>query len=177
MSRVGVRIILVNGPPGSGKSTVAGFVADALGLPLIAKDTIKEALMDVIEVTDIETSQQLGRAAIETMWALVAQARPGAVIDANLDRAFAIDRLRALDASVIEVFCRCPLETALDRYRRRQGVRHPGHLDALRAADSFARAGGLEPVAGGWPVIEVDTDFPIDVEALVTRILRETPAD
>jgi hypothetical protein len=37
--------VLVTGPPGSGKTTLAGPLAERLSLPLIAKDTIKEALM------------------------------------------------------------------------------------------------------------------------------------
>ena len=37
--------VVVSGPPGSGKSAVAEPLARELGLPLIAKDTIKEALM------------------------------------------------------------------------------------------------------------------------------------
>ncbi len=39
--------VVVSGPPASGKTTLARAIAPALGLPLIAKDTIKEALMTV----------------------------------------------------------------------------------------------------------------------------------
>ena len=40
------RIVLVSGAPGSGKTTLAHPLAEQLGLPLFAKDTIKEALHD-----------------------------------------------------------------------------------------------------------------------------------
>ena len=36
--------VVVSGPPGSGKSTLAGPLATQLGLPLLGKDIIKEAL-------------------------------------------------------------------------------------------------------------------------------------
>jgi predicted kinase len=36
--------VVVSGPPASGKTTLAVAIAPALGLPLIAKDTIKQAL-------------------------------------------------------------------------------------------------------------------------------------
>lgn len=36
------RVVLVPGPPGSGKTTLAGPLADLLGFPLIGKDWIKE---------------------------------------------------------------------------------------------------------------------------------------
>jgi predicted kinase len=49
--------VVVSGPPASGKTTLARAIAPALGLPLVAKDTIKEALMSVLPVPDIETSR------------------------------------------------------------------------------------------------------------------------
>jgi predicted ATPase len=41
-------LVLVTGPPGSGKTTLAVPLARRLELPLIAKDTIKEALFDAL---------------------------------------------------------------------------------------------------------------------------------
>ena len=38
--------VLVAGWPGSGKTTLATALAGELGLPLLSKDEIKEALMD-----------------------------------------------------------------------------------------------------------------------------------
>ena len=37
-------VVIVNGPPGSGKSTLAGPLARELGVPLIAKDAVKETI-------------------------------------------------------------------------------------------------------------------------------------
>ena len=55
--------ILVAGPPGSGKSTVARPVAEALGLPLLVKDAIKDTLMDELGApATVEESRELGRA-------------------------------------------------------------------------------------------------------------------
>ncbi|MBV8218505.1 MAG: hypothetical protein JO325_08565 [Solirubrobacterales bacterium] len=45
---VGPAFVLVAGPPGSGKSSLAVPLARELGLPLLAKDEIKEALMGVL---------------------------------------------------------------------------------------------------------------------------------
>ena len=44
--------VLVSGLPGSGKSTVAAPLAQALGLPLLARDDIKESLWDALATFD-----------------------------------------------------------------------------------------------------------------------------
>ena len=44
--------VIVNGPPGSGKSTLAGPLAEALSLPLLAKDAVKETLLDQLGFAD-----------------------------------------------------------------------------------------------------------------------------
>ena len=41
-------VVLVNGCPGSGKTWVARRLAAALGLPLLRKDAVKEALWDAL---------------------------------------------------------------------------------------------------------------------------------
>ena len=51
--------VLVAGPPGSGKSSLAGPLARELGLPLLAKDEIKEALMGALgPPATVEKSRQ-----------------------------------------------------------------------------------------------------------------------
>ena len=60
--------VLVAGWPGSGKSTLAAGLATELGLPLLSKDEIKEALMDGLGRPEtVAESRQLGRAAVLAM--------------------------------------------------------------------------------------------------------------
>jgi adenylate kinase family enzyme len=47
--RVKPLLLIVTGPPGVGKTTVAEALAPRLGLPLLAKDDLKETLHDASE--------------------------------------------------------------------------------------------------------------------------------
>ena len=171
----GALFVVVSGPPASGKSTLAPLVARELALPLVAKDTIKDALMSVLSVPDAEASRQLGRAAVSAMLAVAAESPIGAVIESNFHRSVAADRLRALPGTVVELFCRCGKETAQQRYGARAGSRHAGHFDSIRTVEELWNEEVAQPGAGGWPVLEVDTDHPVDV-ASVLAFVRQAAA-
>jgi predicted kinase len=161
--------VVISGPPGSGKTTLARQVAKTLGLPLIAKDTIKEALMTVIDVPDVDTSRQLGRAAVAVLYAVATEVGHG-VLESPWHRKHAVNDLAALPGAIVEVFCRCDRDLAHARYVSRSTTRVAGHFDGDRPRAELWNEDVGEPVAGGWPVIEVDTNAPVDVAALIGRV-------
>ena len=74
--------VLVGGFPGSGKSTLARPLAAELGLCLLVKDEIKEALADALGMpADVEESRRLGRAVLAMLRA--ARDCHGAVLDST----------------------------------------------------------------------------------------------
>ena len=81
-----------------------------------------------------------------------------------------MDGLRRLPGAVVEVFCRCDPAVAAERYALRAGSRDAGHFDASRASGELWNDEVARPVAGGWPVIEVDTAVPVDLEGLIEAI-------
>jgi predicted kinase len=164
--------VLVTGPPAAGKTTLAGPLAATIGLPLIGKDLIKEALFDALGTGDRAWSRRLGKASYEVLYA-VAGALPAAVLDANLGPE-AVPRLQALDAHLIEVFCRCPVDEVERRFASRAPTRHPGHVDHLLAPEIKATLiVGAGPLHLG-PVLEVDTTHPVDVAGVAAWAKAQT---
>jgi hypothetical protein len=149
---------------------LAPALAVELTMPLIAKDTIKDALMSVLPVPVIETSRRLGLASVQAMLAVAAVSPVGAVIESTFYRSVARDELARLPGNVSEVFCRCDAAVATARYRERAGSRHAGHFDSIRSAAELWNDEVSEPVAGAWPVLEVNTNEPVDVRAVLAFI-------
>jgi predicted kinase len=165
----GPTYVVVSGPPGSGKSTLAGQLAPALGLPLFAKDTIKQALMEVLGAPDIEASRRLGTASVAALLA-VASANGRGVLESVWHRTYAIPDLRRLPGPVVEVFCSCDRDVVERRYAARASTRAAGHFDGQRRPDELWNDEVAVPVAGGWPVLEVDTSGAVDVHDLAQRV-------
>jgi len=172
------RIVIVSGAPGVGKTTLAYPLAAALGLPLFAKDTIKETLHDVLgdegPVT-LPESRRFGAASMELLWRLARDA-PACVLEANFKPAH--ERMRSMltelsqGGQLVEVFCFCPPEEAARRYDTR-GLgpeRHRVHHSLTLPPEVRAEYTG--PMGLGQ-VINVDTTKPVDIGDLAVLINTE----
>jgi predicted kinase len=173
------RYVVVAGLPGSGKTTLARPLAKELRLPLLSKDTIKEALFDALGTGDLEWSQRLGRAAHRVMYAVATESR-GAVLESHFWRGLAEGDLQALNGPIIQVYCRCPPELAAQRYRERvnSADRHPGHLPEHQTEEVIRAWRDVKPrpldLAG--VLIEVETTKPFEsssIAGLAARIKEE----
>ncbi|WP_433358769.1 AAA family ATPase [Streptosporangium sp. CA-115845] len=168
--------VIVNGLPGSGKSTLAVPLARELGLPLIAKDVIKDVFLEEFGDRAATWSGALGRGSIAAMYALAATCR-AAVLDSFFSRAHAPADLGKLPGGLVEVFCRCPSDLARRRYLERAAARHPGHAEADLdgAFDGWISAGQDQPL-GLSPVVEVDTSGRVDISGVARWVLSAEPS-
>jgi predicted kinase len=149
--------VVVTGAPASGKSSLSMRLAPALGLPLLAKDTIKGALLDALGANDVEDSHRLGRTAVMVLLAVAVEARRGVIDSVWVEPDRAIAGLAALPGSIVEVFCHCDQALLTERYSKRATSRGPGDFDLDRPATELWNPTSLRPLHGGWPLIEVDT--------------------
>ena len=165
--------VLVTGPPAAGKSTVSARLAHELDLPRLAKDTIKAGLLEVLEAADVGDTRRLGAAAVRALLALAAENRAAVLDSVWVDRG-SVDRLRALPGPLVEVFCACPLPELRRRYRRRaeQRAGRPYDFDLERPEAELWNDRSLRPLAGGWPVVTVDTTVDPDMAELAEAVRR-----
>jgi predicted kinase len=165
------RLVLVNGLPASGKTTLASRLATHLSVPRVSKDTLKELFADAFPAV---STSSLGRIAMETAWSLTAET-PGTVIleswwfkprDLDLVQA-GLRRVRP--ATVVEIWCEVPADLAHQRCLARD--RHAVHQDAQRLASCWDDwATRAEPLGVGLTV-RVRTDQPVDVGAVAAAAL------
>jgi len=164
------RIVLVSGPPGAGKTTLAVPLAARLGWPLIGKDDIKEALVDALggPTGELAWSRRAGGAAMEVLWRL-ARRCPEVVLEANFRYQSEVERTRLhqLHAAIVEVHCVCPADELMRRFTERARTAHAAH--PLHTLSPGLIAECDRPVGAG-PVLEVDTSRPVDLPGLLARL-------
>ena len=177
-------VVVVNGPPGAGKTTLGKQLATDLNLPFIGKDDFKEILFDCLGLGDREWSKRLGVTSIELIFHVLEQALAAgqsAVIESAFVPDFDIARFDTLQQrhafEVIQLFCYGDPDVLTARFFQRDqaGDRHPGHIvpgsgpidfKAMLKTDKY----GVLDIGG--ELIRLDTtDFNrLDYETILTTI-------
>ncbi|MGA6208602.1 AAA family ATPase [Nocardia testacea] len=111
-------LVLVNGLPGSGKSTLGAALAQALRAEFLSKDAVKEALAGCL--TDTGNASELGGIAMDAVWALARAAARDVIVDSwwfrPRDLRFAQAGIeKAAPGRLVEIWCDTPAELARSR--------------------------------------------------------------
>ena len=158
-------VALVGGPPASGKTTVAEALGRLTGLVTLHKDAFKEPLMSELGVASVAESTAHSRAALVAMFA-AADAVTASGIGVILDSTFStrdLERVTTLrgahGCALLQLHVTAATDVLMRRWAERSDARHPGHLDAVRAAEVRARieAKTWEPLRINAPLLRIDT--------------------
>lgn len=158
-------VVLVGGPPASGKSTVADALGRLTGWVVLHKDAFKEPFMTELGVGSVADSAARGRAAVAALFAAadaVTASGAGVILDSTFS-ASDVARITSLrDArgcALLQVHVTAATDVLMRRWAERRDSRHPGHLDARRAAEVRARieAKTWNPVSINAPLLRIDT--------------------
>lgn len=180
------QVIIVSGPPASGKTTLAKALADELKWPLASKDGYKEALMDALGWSTEEWSKQMGKACMKLVL-LTLEDHLRANLPIIVEGSFRNNRdhepLQKLcaqyDVSALEVHCTASSEILRERYIERMDSadRHPGHLPEKDRLEEHLKRQFIDEfdnykALGFIDVVEVDTSQGFNTDAVVEEIIK-----
>jgi predicted kinase len=171
-------LVVISGPPCSGKSLLASRLAADTGWPVVDKDSCKEILFEVLGTGDAAWSRRLSVAAFRIQFAIAGpllDAGKSLLLEGNFSQAEHAERLTALAAGharLLQVACRASEQELAKRHRQRAGsdIRHPGHLDRQRTStpDDLVR---YQPMSIA-PTIVYDSTAGVEGYAGLVRQLQ-----
>jgi predicted kinase len=175
-------LVVVTGPPASGKSSLARDLARALEIPFLSKDEFKERLYEVFG-SDDAVEERVERAALAILFSVAAgelDAGVSVMVESNFDAETDVEPFLELDRErdlrLVQIHCGGPTDRLVEHFAERAaaGKRHPGHEDDPEDAEEVRRkleAGHWDPLDLPGELIAVDAlTKDVDVVALAARV-------
>ena len=158
-------LIIVNGLPASGKSTLADTLSKKFSIPVFKKDDFKGLLSDSGGLVDYESSKIFGGVSFSILYFIAKrclESKGSLIIEGNFspskeNKSF-IAWLKKRRMNVVEVLCFAKGEILIDRFAKRK--RHPIHHTVQASFyEEKLSAGKIPPLRAGR-CFELDTsDF------------------
>jgi predicted kinase len=169
-----LRLVLVGGLPGTGKTTVSRPLAERLGAHRVSSDEVRDELFPRGAATETDRYRPESVDRVYTEMLRRAELSLGLGEHVVLDASWLHERHRSAarglaeraGAALVELRCACPAEVARHRIERRART----GTDASEATVEVAQA--LAGSADPWPAVHrIDTDAPV-TEAVTTALVR-----
>jgi predicted kinase len=131
-------LIVINGRPASGKSTLGKRLSEDLSVPHLYKDEIKELLFDSLGYGDRDWSTKYNApsyALINLMAKKILKSGNSVIIESNFSPKFDNENIETIaketGVRIIQILCTADKEILFERFKERAhlGARHPGHND------------------------------------------------
>lgn len=165
-------LIIVNGLPGTGKTTLARRLAADVRLPVFSRDGMYETLYDALDCRSDELPASIGPASFTLLYYVVGSvlaAGQSLIVEGFFGRpelrsAEFLHLKRTYDFEPFQILCKADGTVLLNRFLGRVGTgeRHVGHPDLEWIEQNKERLlqGHLTPLTLGGQIIEIDTTSP-----------------
>jgi aminoglycoside phosphotransferase family enzyme/predicted kinase len=151
------RVVCIAGLTASGKSTLAGALGAASGLPVLSSDVVRQSQAQLDDAAPSYYARAVSRAVYErlgTMAAGAAREEGGAIVDATFRRADDVAAFQTASDAAAQagwITCHAPPDVLLERARSAGS-----DDDQTVVAAQLARPGGRLPLPR-LPIAELDT--------------------
>jgi predicted kinase len=171
-----VLLVVITGPPASGKTTLARALAGRLRVTVLSKDTFKETLYEVFGSED-EIEDRIDAAGVRLLAAAAEDQLDSGlpvIVESNFDPDSDTELVGHLQrghrARLAQIYCDLPDQDIVESFRERaqSNRRHPGHRDEPEDAADVER--GL--AEGEWQPLDLDAPLLRIHPDEVTRILE-----
>ena len=157
------KLIIVCGLPGSGKTTLAKELSRKLKITCIHKDSIKENLYEILELSTLEDSKRIGGQSIQLLYKLTEEQLENGldlIIEAPFyfEEDYEIFRNWKLKfkLKIYSIICKINNKERSKRFQSRE--RHQGHRDIERLSDTATSGEVYKKLPG--KIIKISTDKP-----------------
>ncbi len=173
------KLVVVTGPPASGKSSLARAIAHECDIPFLSKDELKERLYEQLG-SGPELEEAIEGSALAILFSVARSniaAGVDVLVESNFDAETDLTLFDGIGAEIVQIHCDRDTDELVSSFAERaaRGDRHPGHDDRPENAAEIRRrieAGCWAPLDLPGTLIRVDLGSGTADPTAIARKLR-----